>query len=131
MKSFITVGVYLFSFLIASTVLASSEEVAVSKPTGMCTLDYNACGFSSLCGCPEEYHYDEAVGLCIINDIHHVTEAGLSSVDIKSSCSIQVPAAFACSVALNKLGYPKYCNCDLIGEYNPMLGQCVSMPGIN
>lgn len=105
--------------------MADSDKAAVKRPSGICTMDINPCGNSSICTCDEGYRYDAKVGYCIIDNLSEATHKGFDKRSIKSSCSIQVPPNRACTRDLNPVGYPSYCDCSGIGEYDQRLGQCV------
>ncbi len=112
-------------FLMISPAAMAQEMPAVIAPDSICTQDYNRCGNSSICVCPDGYEYDASVALCLIEDIDEATSRGLDDRSVKSSCSIQVIPLGPCTKDRNKLGYPSMCRCPAISEYNQLFGQCV------
>ncbi|MCX4030088.1 hypothetical protein H0A36_01525 [Endozoicomonas sp. SM1973] len=112
--------------LLQMTPATAQENVAaVVKPNGICTMDYNQCGNSSICSCPDGYKYDAAVGYCIITDKESATVAGVDKRGIRSACSIKASSVAACTRDINRFGNPSVCNCPGSTEYNEVLGHCV------
>ncbi|NEO35362.1 MAG: hypothetical protein F6J90_03190 [Moorea sp. SIOASIH] len=112
-------------FLMVSPAAIAQEMPAVIAPDSICTQDYNPCGNSSICACPDGYEYDANVGYCLIDDIYQATSRGFDAISVKSSCSIQAIPLGPCTKDINPLGYPSACLCPAISEYNQLFGQCV------
>ncbi|MDE1464679.1 hypothetical protein [Spartinivicinus poritis] len=113
--------------LLQMTPATAQENIAaVVKPKGICTLDYNQCGNSSICTCPDGYNYEAAIGYCIISDTNNATVAGIDKRAVRSACSIMTSSVgAACTRDINRFGNPSVCNCPGSTEYNEVLGHCV------
>jgi len=114
------------TFFFAPVAMAQGDMPAVVQPDGICTADYNPCGNSSICTCPDGYEYNASVGYCLIDNISDATSRGFDAISVKSSCSIQaLPLPIDCTKDRNQLNYPSMCRCPGKSEYNQLFGQCV------
>lgn len=100
---------------------AAPECVIDPPPDAVCTMDVNACGQASVCGCPDGYSYDAALGKCLLN-LEGVSEATFVSVD-DSECVR--PATDACTRDINACGQPSSCSCDEGFVWNDVVGKCL------
>ena len=100
---------------------AVAEDMACTiAPNGICTMDINACGNASICTCPNGYHYNAAIGQCVIEDIASATK---TSEAVEGSCVATQPAP--CTRDINPCGYPSHCQCSEGTSYNPAVGKCL------
>ncbi|WP_163834177.1 hypothetical protein [Spartinivicinus ruber] len=120
-----TIGTSFIALHMTSAAIAQENVPAVVKPQGICTMDYNQCGNSSICGCPDGYQYNAAIGYCIISETDNASMAGVDKRGIKSSCSIKASSVAACTRDINRFGNPSVCNCPGTTEYNEVLGHCI------
>jgi hypothetical protein len=99
------------------------------QPASFCTTDLNMCGGSSVCGCPEGYTFNQAIGLCLIDDVLRATgpgdvevpRPGYEGVCVQATsggCDMKVP---------NECGFQSVCFCDAEGgfEWSPQVGKCL------
>ncbi|NEO92416.1 MAG: hypothetical protein F6K56_20150 [Moorea sp. SIO3G5] len=75
-------------FLMVSPAAIAQEMPAVISPDGICTRDYNPCGNSSICACPDGYEYDANVGYCLIDDIYQATSRGFDAISVNKTRGI-------------------------------------------
>jgi hypothetical protein len=99
---------------------ANAGSACVMAPNGLCTRDINPCGNAGICKCPAGYVYDQAVGLCIIDDMSKASEPGAS---IESKCAVNPNGI--CTMDINRCGNPSICQCPDGHIYNPVVGKCI------
>ncbi|MBB5518681.1 hypothetical protein [Amphiplicatus metriothermophilus] len=104
---------------------ASPAALACVKdpsPESICTMDINACGFSSVCQCGEGYVYDAALGKCLLDLEGFQGEAVRVAVD-ETDCA--QAAAGACTRDINACGHPSRCDCPDGFVWNAVAGLCL------
>ncbi|GAB4520437.1 MAG: hypothetical protein Kow00133_06920 [Amphiplicatus sp.] len=104
---------------------ASPAALACVKdapPESVCTMDVNACGFSSVCQCGEGYVYDAALGECLLDLEGFEGEAVRAVVD-ETDCA--KAAVGACTRDINACGHPSRCDCPEGFVWNAVAGMCL------
>lgn len=100
---------------------AAPECVIDPPPDAVCTMDVNPCGQASICGCPDGYAYNPALGKCVLST-EGVSEATFVPVDHGECVK---PATGACTRDINACGQPSSCSCDEGFVWNSAVGMCV------
>lgn len=87
----------------------------------ICTLDFNECGFGSVCSCGDGYDYNAALGKCVLR-IQGLSSATPTRV---SPTACVRPGTDLCTRDINVCGQPSTCSCDEGFIWNSVVGACV------
>lgn len=100
---------------------AAPECVIDPAPDAACAIDVNPCGNASICGCPDGYNYDAALGKCIleIGDVGNAT-----FVPVEDGECVR-PASGVCTRDINACGQPSICGCEEDFVWNSAVGKCI------
>ena len=103
---------------------AAEDSCVIDVPEdAVCTGDLNACGFGSVCGCPEGYGYNAALGKCVM-DLAGVISATPAQL-YETSC-VRKPAGI-CTRDINMCGQPSSCACEEGFQWNDVAGMCIKV----
>lgn len=100
---------------------AAPACVTPKPPNAVCTMDINACGFSSSCACEEGYAYNAALGQCLLV-LEGVRAA--TPVSVADSDCAKAPTG-VCTRDINACGQPSRCGCDEGFAWNSVAGKCL------
>ncbi len=97
--------------------------VAPKPANSICTMDINACGFSSGCACDDGYAYNAALGQCllILEGVGAATPVSVADSDCAK------PSAGICTRDINACGQPSSCRCDDGFAWNDVAGKCLKV----
>ncbi len=94
----------------------------------ICTRDINDCGNPSSCTCPDNYHYNGALGECLY-DLGTADSDGTSTetaaFDGESIPQCALPPEGMCTRDINQCGNPSHCDCPAGYAYSPAAGECL------